>query len=176
MFPVTEKTAITVDKHVKCEEKENFHEFLRAETNKLTENIYQTKDKTFSQLNNLKKNENIVLLSGDKDSSTVIMDKNDYVNKVEDMIETGIQDGKYQRTEDATHKNLHNFQTFLYNNFRTHKQYQNMRPVSNQPGRFFATAKTHKFENYNDITVETLKLRPIIDQTGTHTPCSKNHI
>ena len=35
-----------------------------------------------------------------------------------------------------------------------------MRPVSNQPGRFFATAKTHKFTSLNDITVENLKLRP----------------
>ena len=44
-----------------------------------------------------------------------------------------------------------------------------MRPVFNQPGRFFATAKTHKFTSLNDITVENLKLRPIIDLTGTYT-------
>ena len=44
-----------------------------------------------------------------------------------------------------------------------------MRPVSNQSGRFFATAKTHKFTSLNDITVENLKLRPIIDLTGTYT-------
>ena len=102
------------------------------------------------------------------------MDRTDYINKVENMIDTGIQDGKYKRTDDATHKNLHNFQTFLYNNFRTHSLYQKMRPISNQPGRFFATAKTHKFESYDDITKDNLKLRPIIDQTGTHThPATK---
>ena len=44
-----------------------------------------------------------------------------------------------------------------------------MRPVSNQPGRFFATAKTHEFTSLNDITVENLKLRPMIDLTGTYT-------
>ena len=44
-----------------------------------------------------------------------------------------------------------------------------MRPVFNQPGRFFATAKTHKFTSLNDITVENLKLRPIIDLTGRYT-------
>ena len=44
-----------------------------------------------------------------------------------------------------------------------------MHQVSNQPGRFFATAKTHKFTSLNDITVENLKLRPIIDLTGTYT-------
>ena len=43
-----------------------------------------------------------------------------------------------------------------------------MCPKSNQPGRFFATAKTHKFGSINDITLDQLKLRPTIDQTGTY--------
>ena len=29
------------------------------------------------------------------------------------------------------------------------------------------SAKTHKFDNHEDITVENLKLRPIMDQSGT---------
>ena len=33
---------------------------------------------------------------------------------------------------------------------------------------FFATVKTHKFDSVNDITLDQLKLHPIIDQTGTH--------
>ena len=44
-----------------------------------------------------------------------------------------------------------------------------MHPVSNQPGRFFATAKTHKFTSLDDITAENLKLRLIIDLTETYT-------
>ena len=44
-----------------------------------------------------------------------------------------------------------------------------MKPVSNQPARFFATAKTHKFQSFDEISLEELKLRPIVDQTGTHT-------
>ena len=43
-----------------------------------------------------------------------------------------------------------------------------MRPISNQPARFFATTKTHKFDTIQDINVKDLKLRPIIDQTGTY--------
>ena len=43
-----------------------------------------------------------------------------------------------------------------------------MCPKSNQPGRYFVTAKTHKFDSVNDITLDKLKLRPIIDQTGTY--------
>ena len=30
-----------------------------------------------------------------------------------------------------------------------------MRLVSNQPGRLYATAKTHKFNSLDEITVET---------------------
>ena len=33
---------------------------------------------------------------------------------------------------------------------------------------FFATAKTHKFDTIEGINVKDLKLRPIIDQTGTY--------
>ena len=42
-----------------------------------------------------------------------------------------------------------------------------MWPSSYQPTRLFATLKTHKFENFNEINIDKLKLRPIIDQTGT---------
>ena len=52
---------------------------------------------------------------------------------------------------------------------RTGMLVNSMRPVSNRPARFFATAKTHKFQSFDEITLEELKLRPIVDQTGTHT-------
>ena len=49
-----------------------------------------------------------------------------------------------------------------------------MRQVANQSAKLFATAKTHKFNNTEDINVEGLKFRPIIDQAGTFTyNCSK---
>ena len=42
-----------------------------------------------------------------------------------------------------------------------------MKLDSNQLARLYGTAKTHKFETLEDITVANLKFRPIIDQTGT---------
>ena len=45
--------------------------------------------------------------------------------------------------------------------------YKDKMPSSHQPARFFTSAKTHKFENFDDINIKELKLRPIIDQTGT---------
>ena len=43
-----------------------------------------------------------------------------------------------------------------------------MRPVSNQLARFFATAKTHKFDNHSLISLDDLKFRPIKDQSNTY--------
>ena len=149
--------------------KEEFHEFLRGFATKFSENVYRTKDKTYKSLSEFRNNPDIVVLNGDKDSSVIIMDKLDYIRKTNDMIEEGIRDGKYVETTDNTHKNLANFQAFLYHNFKKHEKYDSMRPSSNQPGRFFATAKTHKFNSIDDITVYNLKLRPIIDQTNTYT-------
>ena len=49
-----------------------------------------------------------------------------------------------------------------------------MRPASSQPARLFATAKTHRFTDAKQININYLKLRQIIDQTGTHLyGCSK---
>ena len=44
-----------------------------------------------------------------------------------------------------------------------------MRPVSNQPGHIYATAKTHRFNSLDDINVNNLKFRPVISQIGTYT-------
>ena len=49
-----------------------------------------------------------------------------------------------------------------------------MRPTSSQPGRLFATEKTHNLTDTKQINISNLKLCPIIDQTGTHLyDCSK---
>ena len=46
--------------------------------------------------------------------------------------------------------------------------------MSIQPATLFATAKTQKFTDTNQINVDNLKVCPIIDQTGTHLQvCSK---
>ena len=40
-----------------------------------------------------------------------------------------------------------------------------MRPVPDQSGKIYATAKTHKFDSLENITIQNLKFRPIIPQT-----------
>ena len=44
-----------------------------------------------------------------------------------------------------------------------------MQPDSNQPARLYGTAKTHKFETVEDITLANMRFWPIIDQIGTFT-------
>ena len=45
---------------------------------------------------------------------------------------------------------------------------KNIRKCDHQPARIFATAMTHKFTNNKQANTNDLKLRSIIDQTGTH--------
>ena len=106
---------------------------------------------TYKSLSNLINNKNIVILAADKETCTVILNRTDYQNKVNNMINEGITEGKYIETVDNAHKNLRCFQDLLYRNLYKYEQYKNMRPKSNQPGRFFATAKTHKFDSANYI-------------------------
>ena len=86
------------------------------------------------------------------------------------MFDEGITNGTYAPNEDTTLYGLKKFQDFLRRNF-TDKfdRYKDIKPVSNQPGKLYATAKTHKFSSLDEMTIEKLKLRPIISQVGTYT-------
>ena len=105
-----------------------------------------------------------------------MLNKSDYIRKGNNINEEGMQQGRYTETVDTTLSDLKHFQDFLYRHFKKSEHYDQMRLVSNQPGRFFATAKTHRFTSLNDITIENLKLRPIIDLTGTYTYNTSNVI
>ena len=161
-----ESLADSVKGNIDHKNLEHFHEFLRGYTDIFTNNIYATKDYTYHNLRGMIQNKDIVVVKGDKDSSVVIMKKSDYVTKLDTMIDDGIIKGTYVETTDNTLKELSRFQDFLYRNFHNYERYKDMKPDSNQPARLYGTAKTHKFETLEDITVANLKFRTIIDQTG----------
>ena len=85
------------------------------------------------------------------------------------MIDEGIENGIYSVTEDKTLEDLRLFCSFLYCNFKKYEHYEKMLLTSNQPGQLYGTAKTHKFNNTTDITVDNLKFGLIIAQSGTYT-------
>ena len=63
----------------------------------------------FKSLTKLWKNENIIVLSAHKESFTGILNKADYVNKVNKMIDGGIVSGKYIETSDTRHADVKHF-------------------------------------------------------------------
>ena len=69
------------------------------------------------------------------------------------MIEDGITESKYIETSENTLFDLKRFQDFLFRHLYKDKDYEAMRPRSNQPGRFFATAKTHKCKSIEDLSL-----------------------
>ena len=128
-----------------------------------------TKDHTYNDLKRLIKNKNLCVISGDKDFCVSIMNKQNYIQKLEGMLDEGIKRGTYERSTETTNHDLETFQRCIYRNFKNHPSYDKMRPKSSQPARLYTTAKSHKFNNLDEITVEKLKFRPIVDQTGTAT-------
>ena len=60
-------------------------------------------DNTSKSLSNLTNNKNIVILAADKETCTVILNSKDYQNKVNNMINEGIAEGKYIETVDNSH-------------------------------------------------------------------------
>ena len=75
-----------VDKDIDQGMKEEFHEFLRRYTDIFIKNINNTKDHTYNNLKGLIKNKNLCVLSGDKDSCVIIMNKQDYIVKLEEIL------------------------------------------------------------------------------------------
>ena len=61
--------------------------------------------------------QNIVILKEDEDASVVIMDKSDYIQKLEDMIKEGISKGTHEKTDENPLQDLKRFQNFLFRNF-----------------------------------------------------------
>ena len=123
---------------------EDFHEFLRAYSDIFTKNVYATKDLTYGNLKDIIKNDKLVVLPGDKDSRVVIIQREDYDMKLQNMIDDGISQGIYSSTVDTTLSDLKKFQDFLRRNFKgKYDRYEDMRSISNQPGKIYATLKNY---------------------------------
>ena len=79
----------SIERDISPDDKETFHEFLRSTANTFSRNVYRTKDSTCNLLKPLQRNKDIVLLSGDKDSSVVILDKACFKQKLDGLINNG---------------------------------------------------------------------------------------
>ena len=70
-------------------------------------------------MKNLISKNDLVILRGDKDSSVLIINRSDLLEKLEGMIEEGVKKGIYKKTEDTTLQDLKKLQDFLHKNIRT---------------------------------------------------------
>ena len=124
--------------------------------------MYATTDYTYKHLKRIVDGKNLVVVSGDKESCVVFIDKTNYQDKLQKMFDDDTKNGIYQVADNNTLKNLKLFKSFLCRNFREYEHYKEMLPKSNQPGQAYGTTKTHKFTNIDEISIENLKFCPII--------------
>ena len=71
--------------------KEDFHELLRPYRNIFAKNIYATRDNTYKNLKRIINDPNIAVVSGEKESCAVIMNRSDCFKKLQHMIDEGIE-------------------------------------------------------------------------------------
>ena len=103
---------------VENDKKEDLHELLRASKDIFTKNLYSSKDLTYSKLKNLSRDKSIAVVPGDKDSSVVILNKSDYLDKMQSMLDEGIENGTYVVSRDTIIPDLKNFNSFIYRHFK----------------------------------------------------------
>ena len=65
---------------------EDFHKFLRTYVDIFSKNVYAATDYTYKHLKRIIKDLNPVLVSGEKESCVVIMNKCDYQSKMQQLI------------------------------------------------------------------------------------------
>ena len=74
-----------------------------------TKYIYATKDFTYNNLKNIIEDEIIALLSSYKDSSKIIMEKDDYNHELQQMVDEGVKNGINTPNEGNTLNDLRKF-------------------------------------------------------------------
>ena len=159
--------ADTITDNLQSDQPENFHEFLCAYVDIFTKSVYATTCYTYNHLRGIINNQHLVVIFGDKELCVILIDKTDYQDKLQKMVDNGIKNGIYRVAEDNTQNDLKRFKSFLYRNFRKYEHYEEMLPKSNQPGQLYGTTKTHKFTNIDKIAIDNLMFCPIIAQTET---------
>ena len=108
--------------------------------------VYTTNSNTCNVKKSLQRNKDIVLLSGNKDSSVVILDKAPCKENINRLINDGISKVVYVIEEnDNILAELKSFQNFSYKNLKKHEKYKEIRSTASQPARLFATMEMHKF-------------------------------
>ena len=87
---------------LQSDQRENFHEFLHAYVDIFTKSFFKTTNHTYKHLKRIINNKNLVVVSGDKESCVVLINKTDYQDKVQKMFDDSIKNGIYRVAADNT--------------------------------------------------------------------------
>ena len=71
-----------------------------------------------------------VILAANKETGTVITNESDHQNKVNNIVNEGIVEGKYIETVDNNHRDLKCSQDFLHQNLNKLERRKKMHPKS----------------------------------------------
>ena len=106
------------------------------------------------------------VLQDDEDSLTVILLRLVYEQKLQDMIDEGITNGKYEKTSDSNFKDLKSYQSFFYRKVKNHNNgpfiYSDESSSSNEPATLHIPVQTCKFADFKNIATENLAPKYII--------------
>ena len=101
-----ESIAYRITDNLQSDQQENFLEFLRAYVDIFSKSVSTTTDYTYKHLKRIINNKNLVVVSGDKESCIVLIDKTDYQDQLQKMVDDPIKNGIYKVAEDNTLKDL----------------------------------------------------------------------
>ena len=108
-----ESIADSITDNLQSNQREYFHEFLRAYVDIFTKSAFTTTDYTYKHLKRIVKDKNVVVVSGDKESYVFLIDMTDYQDKLQKMVDDCIKNSIYKLAEDNTLKDLKLFKSFL---------------------------------------------------------------
>ena len=81
-----------------------------------------------------------------------------YDLKIQSIIDDGSRQGIHSPIVVTALGDLKKFRDLLRQNFKDKcNRYKDMRPMSNQPGKFYATVKTYKFDSLKNIIIQKMK-------------------
>ena len=97
--------------------------------------MYTTTDNIYKHLKGIVNDKKLIVVSGDKELCVVLIDRTDYQDKLQTIVDDDIKSVIYKVAEDNTLKDLELFKSFLDRNFRKYEHYDKMLPKSGQPTR-----------------------------------------
>ena len=83
--------------------------------------MYTTTDNIYKHLKGIVNDKKLIVVSGDKELCVVLIDRTDYQDKLQTIVDDDIKSVIYKVAEDNTLKDLELFKSFLDRNFRKYE-------------------------------------------------------